>query len=469
MSSIPERVTPQQALVPGKDVGRGNPSTYVFVLDRHGHPCMPCHPARARQLLRRHRARVHRLVPFVIRLVDRQATATQPMGLGIDPGSTATGLALYRAESTSIGAIRHVLFGLELHHRSRLIHKRMGQRAAYRRRRRSANLRYRAPRFDNRTRKPGWLAPSLFSRVQHVETWVRRFLHWTPVVSVDLELVCFDLQQMENPEISGIEYQQGTLVGTELREYLLEKWGRACAYCEATGVPLNLDHVVPRSRGGSDRVANLTLACVPCNQAKGSQAIEAFLAQDPQRLARIRAQLRTPLRDAAAVNSMRWAVKGRLEALGLPVACWSGGRTKWNRHRLAVAKSHVTDAAVCGELAGIQGWTAAPLVVTATGRGTHQRTRSDAFGLPRLHLPRTTSAHGFATGDLVVAVVPLGLTTAGRHTGRVAVRTRGSFRVGTTDGINWKHCRRLQRADGYSYSHEGTPLLPALNDRASAA
>jgi hypothetical protein len=48
------------------------------------------------------------------------------------------------------------------------------------------------------------------------------------------------LQKLENPEISGIAYQQGTLAGYELREYLLEKWGRKCAYCDATNVPLQI-------------------------------------------------------------------------------------------------------------------------------------------------------------------------------------------------------------------------------------
>ncbi|EQD69906.1 HNH endonuclease, partial [mine drainage metagenome] len=166
-------------------------------------------------------------------------------------------------------------------------------------------------------------------------------------------------------------------------------------------VPLNLDHVAPKSLGGSNRASNLTLACIPCNQAKGSQPVEEFLANDPKRLARVKTQLRTPLRDAAAVNATRWAVKARLEALGLPVACWSGGRTKWNRHRLFVAKSHVADAAVCGDVQGVRNVGVVYLVAAATGRGSHQRTRTDAYGFFRLALPRTKRIHGFATGDLV--------------------------------------------------------------------
>ena len=78
-----------------------------------------------------------------------------------------------------------------------------------------------------------------------------------------MELVRFDMQQIENPEISGVEYSQGTLAGFEQREYLLEKWGRKCAYCDAKDVPLNLDHIHSRANGGSNRVSNMTMACIP--------------------------------------------------------------------------------------------------------------------------------------------------------------------------------------------------------------
>lgn len=110
---------------------------------------------------------------------------------------------------------------------------------------------------------------------------------------------------MENPEISGVEYQQGTLFGYEVREYCLEKWGRTCVYCGATGVPLQLEHIRSRAKGGTQRVSNLTLACEPCNLAKGAQDIRVFLAHDPARLERILKQARNPLKEATAVNAAR--------------------------------------------------------------------------------------------------------------------------------------------------------------------
>ena len=101
------------------------------------------------------------------------------------------------------------------------------------------------------------------------------------------------MQKMQNPEISGAEYQQGTLVGYEIRNYLLEKWNRKCAYCGKGEVPLEIEHIQPRSRGGSNRISNLTLACHSCNQEKGSQSVEDFV-KDPKVLAKLKAQAKAP-------------------------------------------------------------------------------------------------------------------------------------------------------------------------------
>jgi 5-methylcytosine-specific restriction endonuclease McrA len=295
----------------------------VFVLDRRKKPLMPCSEKRARLLLKRGRARVHRLVPFTIRLVDRslEDCALQPVRLKLDPGSKTTGVALVReaqevnADTGKVQRSAHVLFLAELAHRGHAIRDALRQRAAFRRRRRCANLRYRQPRFSNRTRRNGWLPPSLQHRVDTIMSWVRRLCRWVPVSGLSQELVRFDTQALQNPEISGIEYRQGELQGYEVREYLLEKWGRKCAYCGAENVPLEIDHIHPRSKGGSDRVSNLTLACHPCNQRKGNLPVEQFLAKHPERIRKILTQAKAPLPDAAAVNSTRWALFDILPAL----------------------------------------------------------------------------------------------------------------------------------------------------------
>ncbi|GIK44766.1 MAG: hypothetical protein BroJett012_06690 [Betaproteobacteria bacterium] len=435
----------------------------VYVLDRSGQPLMPCSEKRARLLLARGRARVHRQMPFAIRLVDRQVESSvlQPIRIKLDPGSKATGLAVVRiAEHVSLqtGEIQREVAALNLVdvlHRGHQISEALTARRQMRRARRNRKTRYRAPRFLNRGNKQkGWLAPSLQHRIDTTLAWVARLRRLAPVTGIDQELVRFDTQQLENPEISGVEYQQGTLAGYELREYLLEKFNRQCCYCCKKNVPLNIEHIHPKAKGGSNRVSNLAIACIPCNQKKGARPIEEFLAKDPARLARIRAQLKRPLKDAAAVNASRWALWNALKEASLPVATASGGQTKYNRHILGIPKTHALDAACVGNVDALTGWRKPTLSIKCAGRGSYQRTRLDPFGFPRGYLMREKAAFGFRTGDLVIARVSEG-KKQGVHVGRVAIRKTGSFNIqtrnGVVQGIGHKRCRILQRADGYGY------------------
>jgi hypothetical protein len=188
---------------------------------------------------------------------------------------------------------------------------------------------------------------------------------------------------------------------------------------------------------------------------KGNRSVEEFA---PTRAARIMARAKAPLRDAAAVNSTRYAILRALKSLGVPVECSTGGRTKWNRTRLNIPKTHALDAACVGDMAGIKGWGGPTLTVKATGRGSHQRTRTDAYGFPRLRFSPAKLVCGFQTGDLVRAAVPVlqpngkPFKTAGVHIGRVAVRATGSFRVGTVDAVPQRFCRVVQQADGYEHN-----------------
>ncbi len=425
----------------------------VFVLDKRKRPLMPCSEKRARVLLERGRARVHRLAPFTIRLIDRRAenSVLQPLRIKLDPGSKVTGISLVRESEAR--RVTHVVMLAELQHRGQTIRDALTQRRAFRRRRRGSNLRHRAPRFDNRTRPAGWLAPSLQHRVDTTMTWVRRFMKLAPVSGISQELVKFDTQLIQNPEISGVEYQQGTLAGYELREYLLEKWGRKCAYCDAENIPLQIEHIESRVHGGSNRASNLTLACEPCNQRKNSSDVSVFLAHDPARLKRILAHAKAPLRDAAAVNATRWRLFEMLKSTGLPVETGSGGRTKWNRSRLSIPKTHALDAACVGQVDEILAWDCPTLTIKATGRGVYQRTRLNKYGFPRGYLMRRKQVHGFQTGDRIKAEVPSG-KKAGAYIGRVAVRASGSFNIqtlaGVVQGISYRYCHILQRGDGYS-------------------
>src|SRR5262244_1908001 len=223
----------------------------VAVLDTTKKPLAPTSPRRARLLLKKGKAAVFRRYPFTIVLKREVVNPSTPdLKLKIDPGSKTTGVAIVNQESGE------VVFAAEIEHRGRSIKSRLDARRALRRSSRNRKTRYRKPRFDNRRRPEGWLPPSLQSRVENVYTWARRLIGAYPIKGIAMELVRFDMQLMENPEINGVEYQQGELAGYELREYLLLKFGHLCAYrrsnspCDAH---LEVEHIIPRSRGGSNR------------------------------------------------------------------------------------------------------------------------------------------------------------------------------------------------------------------------
>jgi 5-methylcytosine-specific restriction endonuclease McrA len=434
--------------------------SHVFVVDANRKPLTPLHPGRARLLLTQKKAAVFRRYPFTIILKTMpEHPEAHPLRLKIDPGSQTTGLALIN------DATGEVVFAAELRHRGQAIKHAMDQRRAVRRSRRQRKMRYRKPRFANRKRKSGWLPPSVESRMANIITWVQRLSKLAPITALSQELVKFDLQQMEKPEISGVQYQQGTLAGYEVRHYLLEKWERACSYCGIKGVPLQVEHIQAKANGGTDRVSNLCLACEKCNTAKGKQDIRVFLAKQPERLARILAQARAPLKDAAAVNMSGFALLRRLGILGLPVECGSGGLTKFNRTVRGLSKAHWIDAACVGKstpqqvhLAGV-----VPLLITATGHGSRQKCNVNEIGFPCSKPKGPKKVKGFQTGDIVRAVVTRG-TKQGVYVGRVLVRASGSFDIRTTQGrvqgISYRFCAPLHRCDGYSYRKGAGPSSP---------
>ncbi len=423
-------------------------SNFVFVLDTNKRALNPVHPGAARHLLKSGEAAVFRRYPFTIILKAAcPDVPVQGLELKLDPGSKTTGIAIRQGDQ--------IIFGAQLQHRGQQIKAALLSRRQLRRGRRSRHTRYRPAQFLNRTRSKGWLAPSLQHRVDTVMTWVNRFRSLAPITGIAQELVRFDLQLMQHPDISGVEYQQGELAGYEVREYLLEKWGRRCAYCGVENVPFEIEHIQPKSKGGSDRVSNLALACNPCNQSKGNQDIRDFLSGSPDLLSRILKQAKLPLKDAAAVNSTRWALFNALKQTGLPVMTGTGGQTKYNRTRLGLPKAHWLDAACVGQVDSLKLLTTQPLLIAARGHGTRQMCGTNRFGFPTRHKSRMQTHKGFQTGDIVRAVVTSG-KKVGTYVGRVLCRTSGSFdiatKAGRVAGISYKYCKPIHKKDGYAYA-----------------
>ncbi|MGA9378227.1 MAG: RNA-guided endonuclease IscB [Phormidium sp.] len=424
----------------------------TLVLDPNKKPLDPIHSAQARQLLRNKKAAIFRRFPFTIILKDsRPDISVSPLRLKIDPGAKHTGIALVN-DSTG-----EVVFAAQLKHRGLAIRDALTNRRQLRRGRRARKTRYRQPRFLNRTRPDGWLAPSLQSRIENIKTWVEKLRKFAPIPAISQELVRFDMQLMSNPDIQGKEYQQGTLAGYETREYLLEKWNRQCAYCGVKDVPFQVEHIHPRTKGGSNSITNLTLSCEKCNTKKGTKDIKDFLKKDPTMLQKILKQAKQPLADAAAVNATRWALFSALKATGLPVETGSGGLTKFNRSQQKLDKRHWIDAACVGKstpILNIKG--VKPLLITANGHGSRQSCRTDKFGFPSRYVPIFKFVKGFQTGDIVKAVVTTG-KKVGEYVGRVAVRTTGSFNISTNNGlvqgISYKYCSAIHKKDGYGYAN----------------
>ena len=241
------------------------------------------------------------MFPFTLILhnqVDSNLVKLPELSLKLDPGSKNTGIAIINQTNGD------VVFGAELEHRSQTIIAGLLRRKSLRRTRRNRKTRYKKARFNNRTRPDGWLPPSVKSRLANSITWVRKLIKFFPISALAVENVRFDLQKLENPEIQGVEYQQGTLFGYEIREYLLIKFNHTCVYASKSKCSerLEIEHINPKSRGGSNKASNLTIACDKHNREKGNQTALDFGFPNVQ------AQAKESLRDATAVNITRFAL-----------------------------------------------------------------------------------------------------------------------------------------------------------------
>ena len=431
----------------------------VFILDAERKPLYPCHQGRGRKLLAEGKASILRHYPFTIIMKKEVKSEIPPsLRIKIDPGSKQTGFALVDDKTGEI------VWAAVLYHRGWQITDKMKKRRDVRRNRRSRKTRYRKARWRYRPKPKGWLAPSLMHRVYTTMTWVQRLIRYAPISAISMELVSFDFQKMENPEIEGVEYQQGELHGYEVKEYLLSKWGRKCVYCGKEDQPLQVEHIQPKAKGGTNRISNLTLSCAPCNKKKSDKDIKVFLKNKTELLKKILKQAKTPMRDAAAINSTRWCLFNALKETGLPVETGSGGRTKFNRIKRGVEKTHWGDAACVGASTpeNLRPNGVKPIYIKCMGHGSRKMIKPNAHGFAKAHRTRNKAFQGFKTGDFVKADIPKG-TKTGVWRGRITIRQKPSFMMKpvsgenngkAVDGFNPKFMKHLQKNDGFEYSDQ---------------
>ena len=297
----------------------------IPVLNMRGKPLMPTTPRKARHLLKQGKAKVVKRKPFVIQLKYPTGEKKKEIILGIDSGYSKVGFSAV-TENQELMSGELVL--------RKNISKLIEQRKAYRRTRRS-KLWHRQPRFMNRKKQKGNLPPSLQHKLDTHIRLIESTKQWFPITRTVIEVANFDTQKMQNPEISGIEYQQGELQGYHIREYLLEKFGRKCIYCNKKDIPLEVEHIIPKSKDGSNRVSNLTISCRRCNLKKADRTAEEFGFPNIQKIAK------ETLKSIAFMNIVRKRLTKQINAEET-----FGYITKYGRIINNLEKSHINDAFV---------------------------------------------------------------------------------------------------------------------------
>ena len=376
-------------------------TTQACVLDQNGKPLMPTtRLGKVYRLLKTQKAHIVSYEPFTIQLdYDPDTHIIQPMALGVDSGAIHSGYSLanehreyYSAEVISRDDIS----------------KRLSDRRMYRQNRRSRKTRYRKPRFNNRkNKKKGWLPPSLEQKVAVQLNEIDHLHRHFPIETIIVEVAEFDIQKIKNPNISGKEYQQGTLQGYNIRNYLLEKHGRKCFYCDKEVSNFEVEHMLPKAKGGSNRIDNLTLSCHSCNQKKGTLTAEEFIKQTlpAEKVAKKLKQLSKEKRlfkYMAHMNATRWALYNAINDKYPNVKMTYGYITKYNRIQASLPKAHHIDAKCITGFAQVPSFdtTVVKVKMRRHNRQLHRATFSKGHVRKAASLP--TVMFGFRLYDIVM-------------------------------------------------------------------
>ena len=301
----------------------------VYVLNKHGKPLMPCSPCKARKLLRQGKAKVKRTEPFTIQLLYGSYGYTQDITLGIDAGSKHIGV--------SATTKKKELYAADVEIRNDITDK-LSTRRQNRRSRRNRKTRYRKSKFQNRVKSKhkGWLAPSIESKINSHFRVVRDVYKMIPINRIVVETASFDIQKIQNPDISGVEYQKGDQLGFDnVREYVLWRDGHICQCCKGKSKDniLEVHHIESRKTGGNSP-GNLITLCRTCHAGyhKGTVKLPSKIKRGMS------------FRDSTFMGIMRWTFYNRLKEIYHNVYMTYGYVTKHNRIKNHLPKEHYIDA-----------------------------------------------------------------------------------------------------------------------------
>lgn len=303
----------------------------VYVLNKDGLPLMPTHKlGKVRHLLKDGKAKVIKRSPFTIQLNYNCDNYTQPITLGVDAGSKHIGL--------SASTKKEELYCSDVELRNDVVEL-LSTRRENRRTRRN-HLRYRPARFDNRSKPEGWLAPSVKQKVESHLKVVEEVHKILPIANIIVEVASFDIQKIKNPDIEGIEYQNGEQLNSyNIREYVLYRDNHTCQHCRGKSKDkvLEVHHLETRKTGGN-APNNLITLCETCHNGYHKGTIQL-----PKTIKR-----GMSFKDATFMGIMRWAfynkVKEVYEPKGISVSLTFGYITKNNRIKYGLAKEHYNDA-----------------------------------------------------------------------------------------------------------------------------
>lgn len=230
----------------------------VFVFNMRGTPLMPCTQRKARILLKEGKAIIKKYNPFTIQLTYATGETKQECHIGVDTGSKHIGIAVTSEDK--------VFYKAEIELRQD-VSANLDTKRIYRRSRRTRKTRYRKSRFLNRKRTDKWLPPSIQNRIDHTFRWIDTFDSLVPNTIVHIEVGKFDVAKMINPDINGVDYQQGQTYGYfEERYFVFARDNYTCQVCgKAKNKILQTHHIIYRSNGGTNRVDNLITVCTDCH------------------------------------------------------------------------------------------------------------------------------------------------------------------------------------------------------------
>ena len=300
----------------------------VFTINKNGEKLMPCKPSKARKLLRDNKAKIVSHQPFTIQLLYGSSGYKQNINLGIDLGAKHIGMAITTEDKVLAKG------EIELRDDVSIL---LGTRKIYRRSRRDRKTRYREPRFLNRTKskKKGWLPPSILSRIDNSFMWIDKFTSLLPNPKVSIEVGKFDVAKMINPKIEGVDYQKGQTYGYhDIRYFVFARDSYTCQVCKKKDKILQTHHIVYTSKGGSNRADNLITVCTDCHTSKNHK--EGGILYDWM----IKDKKVKSYKEASFMNTLRLKVFNKYPNASITY----GSTTTPRRKELGLEKTHYNDA-----------------------------------------------------------------------------------------------------------------------------